>query len=44
MSEDRLRKYSMLLLCNLLLFKNGKLSTEEYEKIKEQLKKQYEKN
>ncbi len=42
MSEERLKKYSMLLLCNLILHKSGKLNLEEYEKIKAELKREYE--
>lgn len=43
MTEEKYREYYMLLLCNQILLKSGKLTVEEYEKIKADLKKQYEK-
>lgn len=44
MSEEMLKKYSLLLLCNLLVYKSGKITAEEYENIKAELQRKYERN
>lgn len=43
MKEEQVKRYSMLLLINLILLNNGNITQEEYMKMKEKLKKQYDK-
>jgi predicted metal-binding transcription factor (methanogenesis marker protein 9) len=43
MKEEQIKRYSMLLLINSILLNNGSITQEEYMKMKEKLKKQYEK-